>query len=116
MTRYLISIFQPSAATQPSAEELTKIMADVDAVNTEIKNAGAWVFAGGLDDPSTATVVTTSNGEPVLIDGPYVELKEYLGGFTLIDVDDLDAALHWARRLHGAIGLPMEVRPLYNEF
>ena len=116
MSLYLISIYQPAGDTQPPKEQLDKIMADVGTINQEIQEAGAWVFAGGLDYPSTATVVTTSNGEPVLTDGPYVELKEYLGGFTVVDVDDLDAALGWARKLHGAIGLPMEVRPFFNEF
>lgn len=115
MTKYLLSIYQPSGGVQPAPEELDRIMADVDVVNKELQAAGAWVFAGGLDYPSTATVVTTSNGEVLLTDGPYVELKEYLGGLNIIDVEDLDAALGWARKLQTAIGLPIEVRPFYDE-
>ena len=115
MTNYLLSIYQPSAATQPSEEQLSAIMTEVDKVNKEIQAAGAWVFAGGLDYPSTATVVTSSGGEALLTDGPFVELKEYLGGLTIINVEDLDAALGWGRKLHRAIGLPIEVRPFYAE-
>ncbi|SDS69045.1 YciI family protein [Microlunatus soli] len=116
MSHYLLSIYQPSGQTQPPKEELDKIMADVQVINSEMQQAGVWVFAGGLDYPSTATVVTTSNGEVLLTDGPYVELKEYLGGLDIIDVDDLDQALGWARKLAGAIGLPIEVRPFFNEY
>ncbi|HEY9291032.1 MAG TPA: YciI family protein [Microlunatus sp.] len=116
MSLYLISIYQPSGAPQPPQEQLDQIMADLDVINKQMQEAGVWVFAGGLDYPSTATVVTTNNGEPVLTDGPYVELKEYVGGFDIVDVEDLDAALGWARRLHEVIGLPLEVRPFFNEY
>jgi hypothetical protein len=115
MAHYLLSIYQPEGPTPPQ-EELDQIMARVDGLNTQMREAGVWVFAGGLDYPSTATVVTTANGEVVLTDGPFVELKEYLGGLNIIDVPDLDAALGWARKLESAIGLPIEVRPFFNEF
>jgi hypothetical protein len=115
MAHYLLSIYQPQGPTPPP-EVLDEIMARADAVNKEIQDAGAWVFAGGLDFPSTATVVTTNGGEVVLTDGPFVELKEYLGGLNIIDAPDLDAALGWARKVHAAIGLPVEVRPFFNEF
>ena len=59
-------------------------MRDLDAVNEEIKAAGAWVFAGGLHAPSTATVVRLEDGEVLMTDGPFAEGKEHLGGFTII--------------------------------
>lgn len=116
MAHYLLGIYQPAGGTPPSAEQLEQITARLDAVNTEIRAAGAWVFAGGLDHPSTATVITDDSGEPVLTDGPFAELKEYLGGLTILDVPDLDAALGWASKLHAAIGLPIEVRPFATAF
>jgi hypothetical protein len=82
-------------------------MRDVDALAEEMKTAGVWVFAGGLHPPSTATVV---RGD-LTTDGPYTEAKEHLGGFTVIDAPDLDAALHWARKTSRATTLPIEVRP-----
>lgn len=114
MAHYLLSIYQPSGATPPPPEVLGPIMDNVNALNKEMQAAGVWVYAGGLDYPSTATVITTENGEPVLTDGPFVELKEYLAGFTIIDVPDLDAALGWAKRLQSAIGLALEVRPFFD--
>jgi hypothetical protein len=69
------------------------------------------VFAGGLHPPSTATVVRSRDGGPVLTDGPFAETKEFLGGFTVITAPDLDAALGWGHRLAEATGLPVEVRP-----
>lgn len=114
MAHYLLSIYQPSGGQTPPPEVLGPIMEKVEAINKDMQQAGVWVYAGGLDYPSTATVITTEGGQPVLTDGPYVELKEYLGGFTIVDVPDLDAALGWAKRLHSVIGLPMEVRPFFD--
>jgi hypothetical protein len=85
-------------------------------VNNEMKAAGAWVFAGGLHAPSTATVLQLKDDDVLTTDGPFIEGKEYLGGFTIINADDLDAALGWGRKLARAIGLPIEVRPFVNEF
>ena len=73
---------------------------------------GAWVFGCGLNPAHTATVVRNDNGEVLLTDGPFIEGKEHLGGFTVITAPDLDAALKWARRLAAATTLPIEVRPL----
>jgi len=86
-------------------------MRELHAVNREMKAAGAWVFAGGLHAPSTATVVRFQDDEVLITDGPFVEGKEYLGGITIIDVPDLDAALGWAARITRATTLPIEVRP-----
>jgi hypothetical protein len=111
MTMYLLSVVQPSGPGLPEPEVLDKIMADVHAVKNGMREAGVWVFSGGLHPPSTATVVRVRDGEALLTDGPYVEGKEHLGGFTIIEADDLDTALHWGGKLAEATTLPIEVRP-----
>jgi hypothetical protein len=76
-----------------------------------MKSAGAWIFSGRLHEPDTATVVRMSGGEVVTTDGPFVESKEHLGGFYIIQAADLDAALVWASRAAAAVRKPIEVRP-----
>jgi hypothetical protein len=90
-------------------------MHDLDVLNKEMKAAGAWVFTGGLHQPSTATVVRLKDGDMLTTDGPYAEGKEHLGGFTIVEAPDLDAALEWGRRLARATTLPVEVRPFQHE-
>ncbi len=112
MTQYLLSVVTPAEGGQPpTPEELTAIMARVEAVQTRVREAGAWVFAGGLAAPSSATVLRPRGDDVLVVDGPFAEGKEYLGGFSVIDVPDLDAALDWGREYTRAIGLPIEVRP-----
>jgi hypothetical protein len=91
---------------------LEPIVQKVVAVEQEMKAAGAWVFSAGLHPPSTATVVRARDGDVLMTDGPFVEGKEHLGGFTVVTAPDLDAALDWARRIAAATGLPIEVRPM----
>ncbi len=110
MTKYLLSIYQPDGPP-PATVDLERIMRDVGAVRAEMQAAGAWVFSGGLHDAGTATVLTPSHGEVLTTDGPYVEGKEHLGGFTVIQAADLDTALDWGRKLARAVTLPIEVRP-----
>jgi hypothetical protein len=112
--QYLLSVYQPDGPVPP-AEVLERISADLDALNTELKQAGAWVFAGGLHPPSTATVVRVADGETLVTDGPFAEGKEHIGGFTIVRAPDLDAALAWGRRLAEATTLPIEVRPFQGE-
>ena len=114
MKQYLLSVYQPDGPAPP-AEVLERISADLDALNAELKRAGAWVFAGGLHPPSTATVVRVSDGEALVTDGPFAEGKEHIGGFTIVRAPDLDAALEWGRRLAEATTLPIEVRPFQGE-
>ena len=114
MARYLLSVYQPDGPA-PGPEVLGRIMADLDALNAEMRAAGAWVFAGGLHPASTATVVRSRGGEVLMTDGPYTEGKEHIGGFTIVDVPDLDAALAWAARLAEATTLPIEVRPFQGD-
>lgn len=111
MSQYLLSVCAVDGEDPPSDEETTKMYADVGAVNEQLKQAGAWVFAGGLHDASTATVVREEGGDVLLIDGPYVETKEYIAGFWIIEATDLDAALAWARKATVACARPVEVRP-----
>ena len=109
MSHYLLSFYQPEG--RPSKEVLEPIMRELDAINRDLREAGAWVFSGGLHDPSTATVARYKNGEVLITDGPFAEAKEFLGGITIIDVADLDAALGWAAKVSRATTLPIEVRP-----
>lgn len=114
MTQYLLSIYQPDGGPPPP-EVLEPIMRDVAALGQEMKAAGVWVFNGGLHAPSTATVVRLQDGEVLTTDGPYLEGKEHIGGFTVIDAPDLDSALEWGRKFTRAITLPIEVRPLADD-
>ena len=111
MKQYLISVYQPDTAPPPP-EVLGPIMDRVAAWRGELQAAGAWVFTAGLQPPSTATVLRVRDGEAVITDGPFAEGKEHLGGFSVIEVADLDEALNWSRRFCEITGLPVEIRPL----
>ncbi|MGO4103026.1 YciI family protein [Leifsonia sp. YAF41] len=110
MPQYLLAMYQPDGVVPPP-EFLNKVMTELDALNQEIRDAGAWVFTGGLHPADTATVLHMKDGELLTTDGPYLEGKEHLGGFWIIDVPDLDAALAWADRATRVTTLPTEVRP-----
>ena len=113
MKQYLLSVYQPEG-DPPPAEVLEQVRRNLDALNQEIRDAGAWVFAGGLHPPSTATVVRLQGSDVLVTDGPFIEGKEHIGGFTIIRAPDLDAALEWGRKLTRATGLPIEVRPFQD--
>ncbi|GAA3345399.1 YciI family protein [Amorphoplanes nipponensis] len=110
MKTYLISIFQPDGPP-PGPEVLEPMMHQLEALQQELKDTGAFVFAAPLCPPSTATVVRVSGADAVLTDGPFLESKEFLGGFTVVTAADLDAALKWAQRMAAVTTLPVEVRP-----
>jgi hypothetical protein len=114
MTQYLLSIYQSDGGA-PAPEILEPIMRDLKVFQRDLRATGAWVFSGGLHAPSTATVVRAKGDEVLMTDGPFTEGKEHLGGFTVIDVPDLDSALEWGRRLAGATTLPVEVRPFHDQ-
>jgi hypothetical protein len=80
-------------------------------IEDEMKSAGAWVFSGRLHQPDTATVVRQTDGDVLTTDGPFAESKEHLGGFYIIEAEDLDAALAWASKVTEVIKTPIEVRP-----
>jgi hypothetical protein len=121
MTRYLLSIYQPDGPPPPEVmAQMDEIMANVDALVQETRDAGVWVFNGSLHDATTATVVGIKDGDVLMTDGPYAEGKEHVGGFLILEAPDLDAALAWARKLasvlsDGTESLPIEVRPFQDE-
>ena len=111
MPQYLLTIYQPDGET-PGPEVLGPVMDQLGALNRELKEAGAWVFAAGLHPPETATVLRVSGDDVLLTDGPYVEGKEHVGGFDIIEAPDLDAALECGRKLARILTpLPIELRP-----
>ncbi|HEX4224670.1 MAG TPA: YciI family protein [Pseudonocardiaceae bacterium] len=115
MKQYLLSIYTPEGPTPPP-EFLEPIMRQLDELNAEMRQAGAWVFSGGLSAPSTATVLRNKGDDVLTVDGPYVEGKEYIGGFSIIKAADLDEALRWGSRLTKIlVGLTVEVRPFEGD-
>ena len=112
MKQYLLSVHLIEGEPLPSEEETQQMFKDVGVVNDEMQAGGAWVFAGGLHPPATATVVRIRDGEVVTTDGPFAETKEQLGGYYLIEVDSLDDALDWGARIPSARIGAIEVRPV----
>jgi hypothetical protein len=116
MTQYLLSVYvSDSEMAAVPEDEIQKIYGQVDEFNAELRASGAWVFGGGLHPASSATVVRVQDGDVLTTDGPFVETKEYLGGFWIIEAADLDAALAWAARGTAACMGPVEVRPFQDE-
>jgi hypothetical protein len=113
MTHYLLSVHSVEGEVREpmTDEERAQSHKQLGILEQELKSAGAWVSSGRLHEPATATVVRMADGEVVTTDGPFVESKEHLGGFYVIQAPDLDVALTWASRVTGAIKAPIEVRP-----
>jgi hypothetical protein len=113
MAKYLLSVHsvEGEVGDPMTEQEMQQFMGRVGVLEEEMKAEGAWLFGGALHDAETATVVRVSNGEVLTTDGPFVEAKEHLGGFYLIEADDLDAALGWASKTSAAVSKPIEVRP-----
>ena len=114
MTMYQLSICYPADAQQPPPDALEQIMGEMKAIESAMTERGVWIFGGGLHDASTATVVVDRAGELELTDGPFIEAKEQIGGITIIEAEDLDEAIGWARRQSAAAGVPVEVRPFIH--
>jgi hypothetical protein len=119
MTQYLLSVHSGGdeavgAAEPMTPEQMQASYQQILAFEEEMKSAGAWLFSGRLTEPDMATVVRVSAGEVLTTDGPFVESKEHLGGFYIVEADDLDAALGWASRTSALIGRPIEVRPFWD--
>src|SRR5262245_35173025 len=104
--QYLVSVIDDKSGSGTADE-----MAAIDAFNDRLEANGHWVFAGGLGSPSTATVIDNRNGEAVFTDGPFVESKEYLAGFWIIEAADLDVALELAAEGSKHCNRKVEVRP-----
>jgi hypothetical protein len=111
MKQYLLSVAMVDGAPARPPAETERAYQRVNELNADLQAAGAWVFGGGLQPASIATVVKEENGEVLLTDGPFTESKEHIGGFWVIEVDDLDAALSWAAKATRACGEAVEVRP-----
>lgn len=115
MSQYLLSVYQMEGRVEegPSAEdEMRAFGARVMALEDEMEAAGAFVFGGALHGPDAATVVSGGTGlDKVTTDGPFVEAKEQIGGFYVINAEDLDEALAWAGKVVEAINHAIEVRP-----
>ena len=117
MTQYLLSVHsvEGKVSAPMSDEQMQQSYKQISALEEELKSAGAWVFSGRLHEPDTATVVRMSNGQLLTTDGPFAESKEHLGGFYIIEAEDLDAALAWASKVTAAVMEPIEVWPFYNQ-
>jgi hypothetical protein len=116
MTRYLLSVQSTDGEVGDpmSDEEMQQSWKEIQVLNEELKSAGAWVFGGALHGPDTATVVRMSDGEVLTTDGPFAESKEHLGGFYIIEAENLDAALAWASKTTAVVKKPIEVRPFHE--
>ncbi|MGH8969327.1 MAG: YciI family protein [Actinomycetes bacterium] len=117
MTQYMLSVHSVAGGSREpmTDQKMQQFFQQINALEEEMKSAGAWVLAGRLTEPDTATVVRMSGDEVLTTDGPFVESKEHLGGFYIIDAADLDAALAWASKTTGIVGAPIEVRALWDE-
>jgi hypothetical protein len=104
--QYLISVIEDGTELAPAGE-----LAKVQAFNERLRAQGYWVFAEGLADPSTATVIDARGEEPVLSDGPFLESKEFLGGFWIIEAPHLDVALKLAVEGSKVCNRKVELRP-----
>lgn len=119
MTQYFLTM-PHDTATEPTMAsmreldpaELAAVIAAVDEFNTALKESGAWLFAGGLNPPSTAKTVDVTSGELRVLDEPFVEADAYVGGFWVIEAPDEAAAIEWAARIAAALQSRIEVRAL----
>lgn len=113
MPKYLLATHSVEGEAPPSMteEEMQQMGKEMQALNEEIRAAGAWIFGGALHGPETATVVNSTSGDALTTDGPFVESKERLAGFYILEAEDLDEALRWASKTSACIKKPIEVRP-----
>lgn len=119
MPKYLLSVYGPAERNQfgdyPDKESMLQAFADTGAFNDKLVADGYFVFADGLEQATTATVVDGRGEQPVVTDGPYLEAKEHLGGFWIIEAPDLDVALRLAAEGSKACRGKVEVRPFQTE-
>jgi hypothetical protein len=109
--QYLVSVIADDTVGLATPDE----MAAIDVFNDRLQAEGHWVFAAGLGSPSTATVIDNRGGEPMFTDGPFVESKEHLAGFWIMEAADLDVALKLGAEGSKACNRKIEVRPLLSE-
>ena len=115
MGQYLLSTHSTAGGRPEGApaspEQMQEFMGRVMALEAEMEEAGAFVFGGALHGPDAATVISDNAGEALLTDGPYVEAKEHIAGFYIVNAADLDEALEWGRKTAAATNHSIEVRP-----
>lgn len=114
MSQYLLSTYAVEGEVSGgprTPKEMQSFMERVIALEAEMDAGGTFVFGGALHAPDAATVVRVGKGDVVMTDGPFVESKEHIAGFYIINADDLDAALAWAGKVVAALQHPIEVRP-----
>ena len=116
MARYLLSTYsvEGESAEPMSDGDMQQMMQRIAALEDEMRSAGAWVFSARLHEAGTATVVRSQGGEVVTTDGPFAEAKEHLGGFYIVEAEDLDAALAWGSKTSACFGKPIEVWPFWQ--
>ena len=114
MTQYLMAVHTVEGEAPPPPDVQQQMYKDVDVFNQDLQAKGLWVFGGGLHPVETATVVRSRDGDVEMTDGPFAETKEHLGGFWVVEVPDLDAALALAARGSAACCAPVEVRPFQD--
>lgn len=112
MTRYMVAIhhlddFVPFSDSEETAR-------DIDALNGEMTAAGVIVFVGGMQPTGTAKSIRVRAGKPVVSDGPYLETKEHIGGFWVLEVADRDQAVEWGKKAAIACRAPVEVRAFFS--
>lgn len=111
MPQFLLSVHAIEGDPPPAPEVMEQAIAAGEVFNQELKEQGAWVFAGGLNPPSSASVVRVQGGDVLTVDGPFAETKEQLAGIWIIRAAHLDDALAWAAKATRACWGPVEVRP-----
>lgn len=113
MPQYLVAIHHPDDY-DPSVAEDDAMRRDITVLNDEMKAAGIRIFVGGLQPAARAVSVRVKpDGEELITDGPYLETKEHMGGFWVLETADMDAALAWGRKAAVACRAPVEVRPFH---
>ncbi|MEI8081337.1 MAG: YciI family protein [Actinomycetes bacterium] len=111
MAQYLLSVWLVDGDEPPTQQIMEQMYADVDAFNTDLQAAGAWIFAGGLLPKESAVVVAADGSDVSVTEGVLVTGPESLGGFWIIEVGDDQAARQWAGLASQACRAPVEVRP-----
>lgn len=115
MGQYLLSVHTNGKPREPmSAAEVREGFARIAPLEAEMKSSGALVYSGRLLEPQAATVVRMTDGKVLTTDGPFIEAKEVIAGFYIIEAEDLDSALEWAAKTTAAINAPIEVRPFWS--
>ena len=117
MPQYMLSVHHGPGddAVPTDPEVLQQMFQDVGSFNEKAQQAGIWVFAGGLESIEVSTTVDNRGDQPIVTDGPFAESKEWLGGFWIFELPDLDAAISWAAEGSKACRGRVEVRPFQSE-